>query len=564
MFRIFVKAWKGAPMRVWDRPPSHRTVPGLLRASVLTLAALFLSSQLASAQYTPPPPTVTAVSPSSGTTLGGTSVLISGTNLLQPTGVPTVTIGGAAATNVQNFDATAITAVTPSGTAGAADVVVTTSYGTGTGSGLFTYLTPAYLQQGSKLVGTLPVGSSEQGQSVALSADGNTAIVGGPNDNSQIGAAWVYTPGGDVWTQQGSKLVASGVVGQVAYQSSSVALSADGNTAIVGGSGDNSGAGAAWIFTRSGSVWIQQAKLAGTAGAALGASVALSADGNIAIVGGPGDNGGAGAAWVFTRNGGVWVQQGSKLVGAGAVGLAHQGTSVALSADGSTAVVGGPNDNSIGVMWVYTSCGGVWSQQGSKLVGSDGAGGGAQGSSIALSADGNTAIMGGPFDNSESGAAWVFTRNSGVWAQQGSKLVGTNISLGSADQGRSVALSGDGNTALVGGPRDGYFGAAWVFARSGGVWTQQGDKLVGSGAIGLSFQGQSVALSGDGSTAILGGFGDNSYLGAAWVLVRPAVPSLQVTPTTNIATAGNPGGPFAPSSFPYQLAKGSALDIPCA
>jgi hypothetical protein len=78
-------------------------------------------------------------------------------------------------------------------------------------------------------------------------------------------------------------------------------------------------------------------------------AVALSADGNIAIIGGPGDNpwdrsvpfglGAAGAAWVFTRIGDVWTQQGNKLVG-GTLGGANQGTSVALSADGTTAIVG--------------------------------------------------------------------------------------------------------------------------------------------------------------------------------------------------------------------------------
>jgi len=72
-------------------------------------------------------------------------------------------------------------------------------------------------------------------------------------------------------------------------------------------------------------------------------------------VGGEGDNGSAGAAWVYTRSSGVWSQQGAKLVGAGAVGSAYQGSSVALSADGITAVVGGYGDNGFaGAAWVYT------------------------------------------------------------------------------------------------------------------------------------------------------------------------------------------------------------------
>ena len=345
-----------------------------------------------------------------------------------------------------------------------------------------------FSQQGSKLVGTAAVGLAEQGWSVALSADGNTAIVGGLADNRITGAAWVFTRSGGVWTQQGSKLVGTGAVG-AAGQGSSVALSADGNTAIVGGPFDNSHVGAAWVFTRSGGVWTQQGnKLVGTGAvgnARQGVSVALSADGNTAIVGGPGDNTDTGAAWVFTRSGGVWTQQGSKLVGTGAVGNAGQGFSVALSADGNTAIVGGPADNAgTGAAWVFTRSGGVWTQQGNKLVGTGAVGTARQGHSVALSADGNTAIVGGPADNANTGAAWVYTRSGGVWTQQGSKLVGTGA-VGSATQGASVALSADGNTAIVGGPVDNSdIGAAWVYTRSGGVWTQQGNKLVGTDVSG--------------------------------------------------------------------------------
>jgi hypothetical protein len=109
-----------------------------------------------------------------------------------------------------------------------------------------------FTQQGPKLVGTLPVGSSAQGWSVALSADGDTAIVGGPFDNL-VGAVWLYTRSGGVWTQQGNKLVGTGAVGTAqrnAEQGYSVALSADGNTAIAGGPFDNNGNGAAWVFVQ--------------------------------------------------------------------------------------------------------------------------------------------------------------------------------------------------------------------------------------------------------------------------------------------------------------------------
>ena len=68
------------------------------------------------------------------------------------------------------------------------------------------------------------------------------------------------------------------------------------------------------------------------------------------------------------------------------------------------------------------------------------------------------------------------------FTQQGPKLVGTGA-VGSANQGQSVGISADGNTVLVGGPSDNPNGAAWVFTRSNGVWAQQGSKLVETGAI---------------------------------------------------------------------------------
>jgi hypothetical protein len=425
-----------------------------------------------------------------------------------------------------------------------------------------------FKQQGPKLVGTAATELAQQGSSVSLSSDGNTAIVGGPYDNTvagfpvhytgpSAGAAWVFTRSGGVWTQQGNKLVGMGATA-VADQGSSVSLSADGNTAIVGGPDDNAvpgpapagqlhaGTGAAWVFTRSGGVWTQQgSKLVGTGASGFarqGSSVSLSADGNTAIVGGPGDNNNSGAAWVFTRWHNTWSQQGSKLVGTGASGFARQGSSVSLSADGNTAIVGGwADNNNTGAAWVFTRSAGVWTQQGSKLVGTGASGAAFQGHSVSLSADGNTAIVGGWADNNNTGAAWVFTRWHNTWSQQGSKLVGTGAS-GAAAQGHSVSLSADGNTAIVGGPEDdpvpvpvipgpGHAaGAAWVFTRSGGVWTQQGSKLVGTGASGAAHQGSSVSLSGNGNTVIVGGprddtpisgtSADDTPLGAAWVYNR--------------------------------------------
>jgi len=296
--------------------------------------------------------------------------------------------------------------------------------------------------------------------------------------------------------------------------------------------------GSAWVFTRTGSLWSQQGpKLVGTGafgGSTQGYSLALSGDGNTAIVGGPFDHNNVGASWVFTRTDTVWSQQGSKLVGAGAVGNAFQGCSVALSSDGNTAIVGGTLDsNSRGAAWVFTRSAGAWTQQGDKLVGTGASGTGIdQGSSVSLSADGNTAIIGGIGDGNYTGALWVFTRSGGVWRQQGNKLVGTGEVYGTygGNQGSCVSLSGDGNTALVGGYGDNSSaGAAWVFKRNDTVWTQKGGKLVGAGAVGNAWQGYGLALSSDGSTCIIGGNMDNGLRGAAWVFFDPSALPIQLS-----------------------------------
>ncbi|MGB7259764.1 MAG: hypothetical protein WBD48_16950, partial [Pseudolabrys sp.] len=381
-----------------------------------------------------------------------------------------------------------------------------------------------FVQQGGKLTAS---GIASQGASVTVSADGNTATAAAYYAGvQQLGALVYLRDGNGTWTQS-SQLIGSGMANCISAQALSVALSADGNTAIVGAVGICSiGGEGAWVFVRdSNGNWTQQGgRLFGSGAsgdAQQGYSVALSADGNTAIVGGSGDNSNVGAAWVYTRSNGVWTQQGSKLIGSGSSGTPKQGWSVALSADGNTAIVGGLLDNTIpsaqlgvtgdGAAWVFTrDSNGTWTQQGSKLVGSGASGQAQQGASVALSADGNTAIVGGPQDHAEVGAAWIYTRSNGTWTQQGSKVVGSGVS-GIAAQGTSAALSADGNTAIVGGPEDNAeVGAAWVYTRSNGTWTQQNSKLVGSGASGAAKQDTSVALSGDGNTAVVGGPGDSS------------------------------------------------------
>ena len=219
----------------------------------------------------------------------------------------------------------------------------------------------------------------------------------------------------DPLIQRGDKLTGGGESGDGRF-GFSVALSADGSTALIGGPYDGGNKGAAWVFTRSGATWNQQGgKLTGggeSGDGFFGFSVALAADGSTALIGGPFDGGNKGAAWVFTRSGAAWDQQGGKLTASGETGNGTFGFGVALSADGSTALIGGPfDDGNKGAAWVFTRSGASWDQQGGKLTGSGESGGGTFGVCVALAGDGRTALIGGPFDDGSKGAAWVFTRS---------------------------------------------------------------------------------------------------------------------------------------------------------
>jgi RHS repeat-associated protein len=250
-----------------------------------------------------------------------------------------------------------------------------------------------------------------------------------------------------------------------------------------------------------------------------GCSVALSADGNTALIGA--EN--ADAAWVFTRTGSTWSEQ-AKLTGSGASGESRFGTGVALSADGNTALVGGEGEGkTFGAAWVFTRSEGKWTQQGSALTGGkEESGAVGFGAAVALSAEGSTALIGDYGDSKYKGAAWVFTRSEGKWTQQGAKLTGGKEEVGEGYFGNAVALGAEGNTALIGAKEDnGHVGAAWAFTRSEGKWTQQGSALTGGAEENkLGGFGSGVALSTDGNTALIGAYGDSTGIGAAWVFTR--------------------------------------------
>ena len=439
-----------------------------------------------------------------------------------------------------------------------------------------------FIQRGDKLIGSDSSfnGTSFDpsfGASLAVSSDGSTVLIGGPADGP-AGAAWVFTQTGGIWSQQGNKLLPSTPSGRSAF-GSSVALSADGDAAVIGGWFDGTDeAGAAWIFLRDAGGLIPWTKISPPSdavvvpndhGAFFGRSVAMSGDGHTVLIGGWGDSNYAGAAWVYSDAAGPWAEV-KKLTPSDGNGPEF-GSSVALSGDGSTALIAGMGDSgAAGAAWVFTNSGGGWAQQGQKLTPSDEVvfGGGSFGSSVALSQNGNTALIGGSSDDGRAGAAWAFTRSGVAWSQQGPKLTPNDEvdALGGGEFGSSVALSADGSTALIGAPQDfNAAGAAWAFVRSRGSWAQRGDKLavnsIAGAEQGQGLFGAGVGLSGDGITALVAGPGDSSSYGAVWAFTQtPACANLTATTppgggTVSVALSciGPEGQPFT-----YAIATGPA------
>jgi hypothetical protein len=420
----------------------------------------------------------------------------------------------------------------------------------------------------------------------AVALSGDTLVVGSPSESSsatgingnqadtsaaQAGAVYVFvrTPAG--WSQQaylkasnaragarfGAALALSGdtlVVGSRNESSKSAGINGDQTDASAGSTG------AAYVFTRTGGVWSQQAYIKASnarPGALFGASVALSGD--TLVVGSPSESSGSigingnqadtsaglsGAAYVFTRTGGAWSQQ-AYLKASNTRAGANFGVPVALSGDtlavgsasessAATGIDGNQADTSAdlsGAAYVFTRTGGAWSQQ-AYVKASNTRTTAYFATSVALSGD--TLAVGSPYEASgavgiggnqadtsafNAGAAYVFTRAAGVWSQQayvkasntrttayfGSSiaLFGDALAVGSDGESSSAAgLNGNqGDSSLV------RAGAVYVFSRAGAAWSQRG-YVKASNPRSLAAFSSSLALSAD--TLAVGSSGESS------------------------------------------------------
>ena len=311
--------------------------------------------------------------------------------------------------------------------------------------------------------------------SVALSGNGTTALIGDPTGGAAgTGAATIETFFLGAWQPPVSLALPS----TPAAFGTSVSLDGAGTTALVGDpTGGTGGTGTASIYTLSGASWSGVTPLSPPIGAlTYGTSVAPSYDGSTALVGDP--TGGNGFGWVttYTTNGSLWNLGTGATPPAGAFSF---GTAVALSTSGSTLLAGDPSGNNNGggaaTVYGYTgtslSTGTALTPPASPI---------SFGSSVAMSASGTTAIVGDP-GSSPAGAATVYTYNGTSWSP-GTALTAP---VDGFSFGTSVAISANGTTAIVGdpcggpgtgpgtvacGPNSGP-GEATVFTYANGSWS---------------------------------------------------------------------------------------------
>ena len=455
---------------------------------------------------------------------------------------------------------------------------------------------------------TVVVGAPFEDSS-ATGVNGNQAN----NSADESGAAYVFVRNGTTWSQQAYLKASNTQAGDtfawsVAVSGNTIVVGAphedSSATGVNGSQADNSASdsGAAYVFVRNGTTWSQQAYLkASNTGTFddFGWSVAVSGD--TIVVGSlressdaTGVNGSqandlassSGAAYVFTRSGTTWSQQ--AYLKASNTGendefgwtVAIDGDTIAVGAhyedSNATGVDGNQADESAldsGAAYIFARAGTTWSQQ-AYLKASNTDANDLYGWSVAVSGD--TAIVGAPGESSAAtgvngnqadnsapvgGAAYVYTRSGAAWSQQ-AYLKASNT--GSPDLfGYTVGLSGD--AIVVGAIRESssatgvdgdqssnaahYAGAAYAFARTADVWSQQA-YLKASNTAANAFFGRAVAVSGGGvaigspdeSNSATGVDGNQSAgvaggSGAAY-LFSNAFPTLTTTASAGVAFDG--------------------------
>ena len=388
---------------------------------------------------------------------------------------------------------------------------------------------------GFRITGNDLTENSFFGYSTSVNSAGNIALVGAQGNSSFIGAAYIFTGSKTSWTQI-AKLTGSNATtnDRVGY---SVSLNSAGNIALVGAINEDpngvSAAGAAYVFTGSGNNWIQTARITGSNPAGVGNfgfSTSLNSAGNIALVGAtnedPNSISNAGTAYIFTGSGSNWVQV-SRITGNDLATNDRFGYSVSLNSAGNVALVGSAGDDigaisDAGSAYIFTGSGSNWAQV-AKITGSGVTSDGYFGQTVSLNSVGNIALIGAPRSSinglSSVGAVYIFTGNESNWIQA-TRITG---SMTSDFFGWSVDLNSAGNIALISAYGGNFASPAYIFSGSGSNWIQAA-KITGSGVVSNDYFGESVSLNSGGNVMLVGAYLANpngvSDAGSAYIFTE--------------------------------------------
>ena len=235
--------------------------------------------------------------------------------------------------------------------------------------------------------------------------------------------------------------------------------------------------------------------------------------GDTALVANPdatvGGHGAQGAVFVFTRSGSTWSQQGELTASDGAA-QDEFARAIAISPDGNTALIGAPRHNNVGAAYVFTRSGGTWTQRAELIEPANSNPFNGFGDGVAIA--GNTALIASPLIQGSGatageGVVYVFTGSGATWSPQATLTTGVKFDY----FGLTMALSANGDTALIGAQTAGAdphgtgvgTGSAYVYTGSGANWTLQQRLTAGDGAVGDQF-GAAVSLSASGDAALVG------------------------------------------------------------
>ena len=315
--------------------------------------------------------------------------------------------------------------------------------------------------------------------SLSLSADGSIFVVGNQFSNqsgvTDGGMAVIYTRVGATWSLT-QKIFSSDIAANDNF-GSGVCVSGDGSTIVVGAPGDDDGAsaqGSAYIFEKVGATWTQVQKIIQSdtlSNGFFGSKVRISDDGTTLVVGANRHDepytsaaGDTGAAYIFEKGGGGTWSQTLKLYPTTASGPGGGGRfshGLDISGDGNVIAAGAPYDDTtssnMGIVFMYVKSGGTWSAtptqtfQYNTAVTEDKY----FGWSVGLSQNGNTLIVGAPYEDTEqtqSGAIHIYERTNGVWTPVKREYTGVNPS--GEGFGTSVAISDDGKVYIAGNEND--------------------------------------------------------------------------------------------------------------